>query len=156
MNLEAERLRACCASPRWVDAMLAGAPYPSAAAVLDAAGRALAALDWAEVERALAEHPRIGERAAGDGAAARWSRAEQSAAATGDPRLAAELAEANLAYERRFGHVFLICADGLPVEAVLAALRDRLGNDPAAEREAVRAELAKIVRLRLGRLVGAP
>jgi 2-oxo-4-hydroxy-4-carboxy-5-ureidoimidazoline decarboxylase len=155
MELAADELRACCAAPRWVDAMVAGAPFPSREAVLDAADRALAGLDWAEVERALAAHPRIGERADGAGREARWSRTEQAAAASGDDQCAAELAEANRAYERRFGHVFLICASGLPAGAVLAALRERLGNDPATERGVVRAELGRIVRLRLSRLVPA-
>ena len=62
-----------------------------------------------------------------------------------------QLAAANTAYEQRFGHVFLICATGLSAETMLAALRSRLRNDPVAEREVVRGELVKIVRLRLAR-----
>jgi 2-oxo-4-hydroxy-4-carboxy-5-ureidoimidazoline decarboxylase len=64
--------------------------------------------------------------------------------------------EGNRAYEERFGHVFLICATGLSAAEMLAALRERLGNDVEAERAAVRAELAKIVDLRLARLAGGP
>ena len=88
------------------------------------------------------------------GREAGWSRAEQAAAATDDERTAAELAAGNAEYERRFGHVFLICATGRSADEVLAALRKRLGNDEVTERRVVREELRKIVDLRLARLVG--
>lgn len=65
-----------------------------------------------------------------------------------------ELAEGNHAYEERFGHVYLVCATGLSAEEMLARLRGRLGNDEETERDVVRAELAKITRLRLTKLLG--
>ena len=64
------------------------------------------------------------------------------------------LAEGNLAYEKRFGHIFLICASGLSGQEMLASLRARLGNDQDAERAVVRAELLKITRLRMTKLLG--
>jgi 2-oxo-4-hydroxy-4-carboxy-5-ureidoimidazoline decarboxylase len=152
---EAERaLLACCAVPGWARVVLAGRPYADLDALTAVSDAALAALDWAGVEQALAAHPRIGERAEGDGREADWSRREQAAAATGDGDLRAALAAGNAEYEQRFGQVFLICATGLPVGAVLAALRERLGNDEHTERATVRQELGKIVRIRLARLVG--
>jgi 2-oxo-4-hydroxy-4-carboxy-5-ureidoimidazoline decarboxylase len=133
--------------------MAAGEPYPDVDTLVRASDKVLAGLAWADIEQALSAHPRIGERAAGQGREARWSRGEQSAAETEDEHLHVELVEGNRAYERRFGHVFLICATGLPVEAVLASLRQRLGNDESTERDVVREELSKIVRLRLTKLV---
>src|SRR6185437_1616997 len=65
----------------------------------------------------------------------------------------AGLAEANAAYEQRFGQVYLVCATGKSAEELLAICRSRLGNDPATERSVVLAELAKISRLRLGKLL---
>jgi len=56
-----------------------------------------------------------------------------------------------VAYEQRFGHVFLICATGLSASELLDALRARLTNPVEAERDVVRGELAKIVRLRLAK-----
>ena len=150
----AERaLLACCAVPGWASVVAAGRPYPDLGALTAVSDAALAALDWAAVERALAAHPRIGERARGDGREADWSRREQSAAATGDGDLRAALTAGNAEYEQRFGHVFLICATGLPAQDVLAALRARLCNDENAERATVREELGRIVRLRLAKLV---
>jgi 2-oxo-4-hydroxy-4-carboxy-5-ureidoimidazoline decarboxylase len=50
--------------------------------------------------------------------------------------------------------VFLIRAAGRTAEEMLAALDERLRNDPQTERDVVRRELAQIVRLRLLRCVG--
>ena len=151
---DAERdLLACCASRRWAAAVLAGRPYRDAAALTALSNATLEALDWADIRQALAAHPQIGEQAAGTGREADWSRREQSAAATPDADLRAALTAGNVEYLRRFGHVFLICATGLPAEEILAALHRRLGNDEATEREVVRDELTRIVRLRLARLV---
>ena len=47
--------------------------------------------------------------------------------------------------------MFLICATGLRASDMLIALHERLGNDPAAEREVVRGELGKIAALRLAK-----
>ena len=64
------------------------------------------------------------------------------------------LADGNVAYEQRFGHVFLICASGLSGQEMLDQLRARLGHDPDTERAVVRAELRKITQLRLTKLLG--
>lgn len=154
MRFGSAELGACCASARWREIMLAAAPFPDAEAACTASDRALAALDWPDVEQALTAHPRIGQRSAGTGLEARWSRAEQAAAVTTDERLERELIAGNHAYEQRFGHVFLVCASGLSSTEVLSALRKRLGNDAATERGVVRDELRKIVRLRMAKLAG--
>ena len=69
------------------------------------------------------------------------------------PSRRARIAEGNRAYEQRFGHVFLIRAAGRTADEMLAALTERLGNDPETERDVVRRELAEIVRLRLLKVV---
>ena len=67
--------------------------------------------------------------------------------------LKAEMLELNLAYQERFGHVFLICATGATGEQMRDAVQARIGNPPEREREIVRTELGKINRIRLTRLV---
>jgi 2-oxo-4-hydroxy-4-carboxy-5-ureidoimidazoline decarboxylase len=145
-------LLACCDVPRWAEAVLASRPYadrPALARTADAAARELTP---AEVDRALAAHPRIGERAEGGHAEAAWSRQEQAGVATsGDVQQA--LADGNRAYEERFGRVFLICATGLGAEEILASLRERLGNDDESEARVVADELRKIALLRLDRVL---
>jgi 2-oxo-4-hydroxy-4-carboxy-5-ureidoimidazoline decarboxylase len=149
-------LRPACASRRWAAQLVAGRPYRTLAALAAASDVAIAALTWPDITEALAAHPRIGEAGGGDGREAAWSRQEQAGAvAGGDTRGGAETAAAlragNAAYEARFGHVFLICATGQTAAGMLAALAERLGHDPTAEREVVRGELRRIVALRLGK-----
>ncbi|MCU1660927.1 MAG: decarboxylase [Pseudonocardia sp.] len=144
---EAEReLLSCCAAPRWARTMAAGRPYTSIAALHAAAGTAL---DDADLDAAMAGHPRIGDRQAGA-----QSRREQSGVGTAAPDVLAALEEGNRAYEERFGHVYLVCATGRSAEDLLATLHARLGNDRAAERAVALAELAAINQIRLDRLVG--
>ena len=151
---DAEReLRACNAAARFAREVAAGRPYPDEAAVAATAHRVSGSLDWAEVSEALAVHPRIGERASGDSAEAVSSRREQAPIGEATAAVRAELAAGNRAYEQRFGHVFLIRAAGRTPEEMLAELRRRLRQDPAAERAEVTGQLAEITRLRVRRLV---
>ena len=147
------RLLACCAAPRWADAVARGRPYRERAALLSAADVVFASLDADQLARAVTAHPVIGERPRDDGEESDWSRREQSAALHADDATRAELRQANLDYQRRFGHVFLIRAAGRDTGELLAEARRRLGNDPAAEARETARELRDIVRLRLEGLV---
>jgi len=146
-------LLACCASPDWAARVCAGRPYPDLAALAGAARAALAGLDWPAVLAALAAHPRIGATPAGAGREVAWSRQEQSGVDSADAVTRAALVAANRDYEQRFGHLFLVCASGCTEVELLAAALARLGNDASDERLVVRAELEKIVLLRLERLL---
>lgn len=153
------RLHSCCAAEAWVEQMVVGRPYRSEAALYAASDRATAGLDAGGLAQALAGHPRIGDAApahGGDGRSAAWSRGEQTGVATAGADLLGELAAANAAYERRFGHVYLVCASGRGAAELLAVCRARLDNDPKTERRVVLDELAKINRLRLGKLLEEP
>jgi 2-oxo-4-hydroxy-4-carboxy-5-ureidoimidazoline decarboxylase len=147
----ATRLRPSCASIGWIERLVGGRPYESLGRLTAASDAAIAALSWPDIEEALAAHPRIGDRAQGSGREASWSRQEQAATAGAGGDVQARLRAGNAEYEERFGHVFLICAADRSTEDMLAALHARLGHDPAAEREIVRAELRQIVRLRLAK-----
>jgi 2-oxo-4-hydroxy-4-carboxy-5-ureidoimidazoline decarboxylase len=144
-------LRGCCASSRWAEQVTADRPYATPEQLYAAAERVLAELDEADVDEALAAHPRIGDRPTGAD-----SRREQAGVAGASTDTKAELAAANRAYEDRFGQVYLVCATGKDADELLAILRSRLGNDPTTERRVLRAELAKINRIRLSRLLAGP
>jgi 2-oxo-4-hydroxy-4-carboxy-5-ureidoimidazoline decarboxylase len=139
-------LLACCAAPRWVEEVTAGRPYRSIEALHAAAEAALTDIDVAD---GLAGHPRIGERTADQ-----RSRREQRGVSGASTEVLAALAEGNREYERRFGHVYLVCATGRDADQLLGLLRDRLGNDPDTERAVVRGELVAINRIRLDRMLG--
>ena len=145
-------LLACCDVPSWAAAVRDGRPYRDVESVLDVADKAARELTAQDVDRALAAHPRIGERPAGHGAEAELSRAEQAGVSTNHGTRTA-LLEGNRAYEDRFGRVFLICATGLSGDDVLAALRERLDNDEPTEAAVVAEELRKIALLRLRKVV---
>jgi 2-oxo-4-hydroxy-4-carboxy-5-ureidoimidazoline decarboxylase len=148
---EAERVAlACCASGAFAKAIADGRPYRDPAALLAAIDAAFDALSWDDIVDSMDGHPRIGDR----GASSAMSAAEQSGAAAASDQVRQGLAEGNLAYEERFGHIFLICASGASGQEMLTRLRARLGNDQDAERTVVRAELLKITRLRMTKLLG--
>jgi OHCU decarboxylase len=145
-------LAACCDVPRWVDGVIAGRPYGDVAKLNQVADEALRQLDDSEVDRALAAHPRIGDRAEGAGTEAAWSRNEQAGVGD-DPDLRVALAAGNREYEQRFGRVFLICATGLSAQEMLTSLRQRLTHDDVTEAAVVHEELRKIALLRLAKVI---
>lgn len=150
--LATSALLTCCDVPGWAGAVRDGRPYPDLESALEVAEKVARELTPEDVDRALAAHPRIGERAEGRGAEAELSRAEQSGVAT-DSRTRSALLDGNRAYEERFGRVFLICATDLCGDDVLSALRARLGNDEQTEAAVVADELRKIALLRLRKLL---
>ncbi len=105
--------------------------------------------EWLEAMKA---HPRIGERG-GDAPAS--SEREQGRALQAAPSTLAELAAENRRYEERFGHVFLIFASGRSAEEILAELRRRMLNSPAAELVEAKRELRQIALTRLEKVVSA-
>ena len=146
----ATALTRCCASRQWVKRMLAGRPFASDQDLFRASEREWWALDRGDWLEAFAAHPRIGERTTDT-----WSSDEQSGLAPAGSDLRLALREENGTYERRFGHVYLVCATGRSAAELLADLRGRLANEPDKELRVAAGEQAKILRLRLEKLVGA-
>jgi 2-oxo-4-hydroxy-4-carboxy-5-ureidoimidazoline decarboxylase len=148
-ELARQSLLACCSSARWAAEVASGRPYASADELLASSDAAVAGLAPADLEQALAGHPRIGERQGAD----ERSRREQAGVLGADPATIQALAEGNAEYQRRFGHIYLACATGRNAADLLALLRERLGHDPGTEWGVVRRELGKINRIRLSGLL---
>ncbi|MGI5379203.1 2-oxo-4-hydroxy-4-carboxy-5-ureidoimidazoline decarboxylase [Streptomyces sp. CA-251387] len=142
-------LHEACASTAWAKRLLAARPYATADDLYAASDAATAELTTEDLEEAMAGHPPIGRPKPGDPTSAR----EQRGMAGASEELKAEMLELNLAYQDKFGHVFLICATGRTGEQMRDAVKERIGNSPEQEREIVRTELGKINRIRLARLV---
>ncbi|MEU6369875.1 2-oxo-4-hydroxy-4-carboxy-5-ureidoimidazoline decarboxylase [Streptomyces sp. NPDC046931] len=142
-------LHEACASTAWAGRLLAARPYRTADELYAVSDAAMAELTTADLEEAMAGHPPIGRPKPGDPTSAR----EQRGMAGASEELRAEMLELNLAYQEKFGHVFLICATGRTGEQMRDAVKERIGNTPEQEREIVRAELGKINRIRLTRLL---
>ncbi|MGX1315467.1 2-oxo-4-hydroxy-4-carboxy-5-ureidoimidazoline decarboxylase [Streptomyces calvus] len=139
-------LHEACASRTWARRLLAARPYATTEDLYAASDAAMADLTTEDLHEAMAGHPPIGRPEPGDPASAR----EQSGMAGAPDALKAEMLELNLAYQEKFGHVFLICATGRTGEQMRDAVKERLGNAPEQEREIARTELGKINRIRRG------
>jgi 2-oxo-4-hydroxy-4-carboxy-5-ureidoimidazoline decarboxylase len=165
MNLEAinawtepEALAAfgrCCGSSRWSLAMAGARPFSSRPALVDTAERiwwGLAQPDWLE---AFAAHPRIGDLDAlrlKFATTAALASQEQAGVAGAAEEILAELAAGNHQYVEQFGYIFIVCATGKSAAEMLALLRQRLANLPAAEIKIAAGEQMKITKIRLERI----
>ena len=138
-------LRRVCGSSEWVRRMMAARPLANAFTAADEIWASLGREDWLE---AFAAHPRIGEKKGGA-----WSASEQSGAATAADDTMRALAEANAEYERKFGHIYIVCATGRSADEMLAIARERLNHDPDTELRVAAEEQRKIMQLRLWKLV---
>ncbi|MFE0462803.1 2-oxo-4-hydroxy-4-carboxy-5-ureidoimidazoline decarboxylase [Kitasatospora sp. NPDC058965] len=141
-----EALLACCGSHRWALRLTAHRPYPDLASLLAAASEASYDLRPTDLAEALADEswmpqPLLGMRAPGSQAAHTALRA------------------AHAAYESRYGHVFVVCLDGVEPEemldTVLSSIRTRLANEPDEERLVAAEELRRIALHRLEHLVAS-
>lgn len=154
MGIEEARalVRSCADVPSWAEAVVDARPYVAPDHLVARADELAAGWSAAEVEQALADHPRIGESHAGAGASAEMSGQEQSGVDPTDTEVASRLAAGNRAYEERFGRIFLVRAAGRSAEEILDQLEQRLGNDPDTELEATARALREIAGLRLDAL----
>ena len=145
-------LRPCLDVGRWVDVLVAGRPYRSTEALIDAGRDAADPLTPSEIDVALAHHPRIGEPPQGFSDEAGLARGEQSGLELGTD-VTRRLAAGNAAYEQRFGRIFLIRAAGRSSAEILGELESRLGNDDDKEKTVVGDQLRQIALLRLAAAV---
>lgn len=139
----------CVALPEWAASLVDARPFASLDALLMQAGALMRSWDSAALAQALSAHPRIGERAAGSGQEATLSSREQGLVDHTDRQLALALQAGNVAYEQRFGRVFLIRAKGRSGEQILTELQRRLHNDEQQELQEALEQLRAITLLRL-------
>jgi 2-oxo-4-hydroxy-4-carboxy-5-ureidoimidazoline decarboxylase len=144
-----ERLTAALGVSRWVGEVAGGGPYADLDALVAAGEQAASALTDAELDEAVAHHPRIGQPAQGVGDASRLSAGEQAGLGRTDEGVDAAITRGNAVYESRFGRIFLIRAAGRSRQEVLDELQRRLKNDDATEADEAKEQLRQIAALRL-------
>ena len=144
-----DELYACLANRRWARAVASQQPFVDVTRLFAAAVEAMNTLSDQEWLEAMKAHPRIGERG---GEAPQSSDREQSRALQSPPATLEALGAENRRYEDKFGQVFLIAASGRSGDEILAELRRRMSNDPAAELTEAKRELRKIALLRLEKI----
>jgi 2-oxo-4-hydroxy-4-carboxy-5-ureidoimidazoline decarboxylase len=151
-------LERCCGSKRWVAEMIEARPFISQGALLDSAGRVWRRLSPADWQEAFSHHPQIGAQtgaAKSDSKLARtsdWASEEQKGTANASAQTLKKLADGNIAYQARFGYIFLVCATGKSAEEMLGLLEARMSNSPETELKIAAAEQEKITQIRLEKL----
>ena len=147
----------CCGSKSWAQLLAGRRPITSESSLLAASDhiwRGLGSSDWLEAFHA---HPRIGESSTQVPVGPQsqsWSRQEQGQVTTVNQTVKTELAEANRAFEQRFGHIFIVCATGKSASEILAILRRRMQNDGNTELREAADEQRQITQLRLKKWLG--
>jgi OHCU decarboxylase len=99
--------------------------------------------DWHE---AFSHHPKIGDKVSGKEAA------EQAGAQSAAKSVKEELADINREYEKKFGHIYIVCASGKSAEEMLQIAQERMHNNPSTELRIAAEEQRKIMELRLRKL----
>lgn len=149
-------LMRCCGASRWVSGILKARPFADDAALFRAADDVWATMQRVDILEALEHHPRIGanldELRKKYASTASWALGEQSGAVSADEATLTALRDGNVEYEKRFGHIFVVCATGKSAAEMLALLRARLPNEAATELRIAASEQAKITRIRLEKL----
>nr|WP_156935745.1 2-oxo-4-hydroxy-4-carboxy-5-ureidoimidazoline decarboxylase [Alkanindiges illinoisensis] len=144
-------LQSCAHMPSWIRALVQQRPYTTVEQLYEQAKQQAGDWQWIEVEQALAQHPRIGQKQA----AAVLSEEEQQFSANEQrdvqtsQHMEQALLQANQDYEQQFGHIFLIRAAGRTGEDILSELQRRLNNTVIQEQQEVIQQLAEIAVLRL-------
>ena len=150
-------LKHCVHIPRWSTELLKQRPFASVEGLLKAAEQSARTWSWEEILAALNTHPRIGEKKA----QALLSQQEQAfsdreqSALNADQDTLDAIDQGNLAYEKKYGFIFLIKASGLNSQDILTALTYRLKNDPEIEQRIVHQQLMEIALLRLSQEIQA-
>jgi 2-oxo-4-hydroxy-4-carboxy-5-ureidoimidazoline decarboxylase len=150
-------LNNCVHIPTWAEKLISERPYSSTSVLLGHAEQLSHIWSWQEIERALATHPKIGERQAKKqlNATEQHFSAQEQAGISLDEQTQQALLQGNLDYEHKFGFIFLIKAAGLTSDEILKKLHDRLQNNLAIEKIIVHDQLAAIALLRLSQEVQA-
>jgi allantoicase len=133
-----EKFVQCCASRKWVDAMMAARPFANVEKTCDAIWHTLEREDFLE---AFAAHKKIGDHKGAE---------EQAGVRTASDATLGELARLNREYEAKFGFMFIVCATGKSADEMLAMLRQRLQNESDIENAAE--QQRQITQLRLRKL----
>ena len=143
-----EELLRCCGASRWASRVADLRPFADFSDVVRAADQVWSEMGEKDWREAFDHHPRIGASSAN-----RWASQEQKGTAQASEATLQALVRGNQDYEKRFGHIFLVCATGKSADEMLAILQARLKNPPPEELRIAAGEQAKITRLRLEKLL---
>lgn len=151
-----QQLFNCCGSANWVNKMLPFFPMDDLVELLEDAEEQWYQCNEADWKEAFTHHPKIGDMdnlKKKFAATAQWAAQEQTPAGKAPQQVIADLAAANLSYEKKFGYIFIVCATGKSAEEMLGLLQQRLSNTPVDEIKIAMDEQNKITLIRLQKLI---
>ncbi len=157
LNIEKKRkiLEQCCGSSAWVEKMLTIPPAEDLIDLFEDAEEKWYECEQADWREAFSRHPKIGDLNSTKekfASTADFAAGEQSSVKDASGEVLQALAEANAAYEKKFGFIFIVFAAGKSAEEILGMLTARLNNKPEEEIKIAMEEQNKITRLRLEKL----
>jgi 5-hydroxyisourate hydrolase / 2-oxo-4-hydroxy-4-carboxy-5-ureidoimidazoline decarboxylase len=149
---EKERqLKNCCGSSTWVSLMMKQFPFTGETDLVEVANdiwyNQCNSIDWLE---SFTHHPKIGDVKS---LTKKFAGKEQASVAAASKKTIASLADANSAYEAKFGFIFIVCATGRSATEMLCLLEDRLSNTIGEELHIAMGEQMKISILRFQKLI---
>jgi 2-oxo-4-hydroxy-4-carboxy-5-ureidoimidazoline decarboxylase len=144
----------CCGSQAWAVALASLRPIADEASLIETSSSIWRALPEQAWQEAFNSHPRIGQSHAQTHATVeslRWSAQEQRRVSSEDDATKLALEEANRRYEKKFGRIFIVCANGKTAAEILIQLEARMQNDAATELREAAEQQRQITQLRLRR-----
>lgn len=151
-----EKLYKCCGSTVWAEYMAMMSPFVSKDHLMNMAERCWHKCSSDEWLEAFRQHPRLGDIESLKEkfqSTAELALEEQAGAASASDEILKELAEANAAYEKKFGFIYILNATGKTAKVMLSILRIRLNNDEETEKIMAMVEQNKITHNRLEKLL---
>ncbi len=143
----------CCASLKWAAIVASHRPFGDANSLLKTSADVwYHHCDLSDWKEAFAGHPQIGDLNSLKkkyANSAEWAATEQSGVAAADEKTLRDLAEANAAYRKKFGYIFIVSASGKSAKQMLIIIRARLQHENGQEILVAMGEQHKITAIRL-------
>lgn len=146
----------CCGARNWVRRMVNARPFVNLESLIAMANSVWEACNIYDGAEAFMHHPQIGgtaELAQKFASTSEWASGEQASVNQATTEVLQALADGNVAYKKKFGYIFIVCATGKSAAEMLDLLNARLPNTEDDEIRIAMAEQMKITIIRLEKLL---
>ncbi|MBX2857790.1 MAG: 2-oxo-4-hydroxy-4-carboxy-5-ureidoimidazoline decarboxylase [Cellvibrionaceae bacterium] len=145
-----------CHCRRWAEDMCRLRPFSDSHSLLAGAAQCWQQSGEGEILEAFLGHKQIGDLEALRDKYQQHTQQEQGQVLQASEAVLMALHQLNQQYLDKFGFIFIVCATGKSAVEMLALLERRIDNSRAQEIEIAAAEQAKIIEIRLRKLLEAP
>lgn len=145
-----------CHCQRWVEDMCRLKPFSNSDSLLASAAQCWQKASEPEILEAFLGHKKIGDLNALRDRYNTNTQREQGQVLQASEAVLMELHQLNKQYLNKFGFIFIVCATGKSAAEMLALLKQRIDNSRAQEIHIAAQEQAKIIEIRLRKLLEMP